>query len=653
MAQKRVLFHLLLIVVGIVALLCVAETLVLTLRRPPLRLAANQRATALLFEGFHSAEADARGGYRWTQAHSTIRFPLVGCGAGGTGAMVAGIQIGPFPSHRSPPDVMLGWSGSISTTLTTDNAPRLYQFLVPRQHMRGGSLGITLASETTVVGEDPRPIGVRVEAVTLAFPGAWVVRPTLAIVALQAVVLVFCALLLWQLVVPPRYGAVVLAVVGVLLLVLFCWQGLLMGMYLARLAVALALLTLLTALLLPLALRHAAWIAPPRLMRVLWGIMLLACLIRLVGSLYPLFSAYDLSLNVGRLYKTLFGTLIDTNKSIEFRNGVTIYPAGPYLLFLPWLLVGVSPAMAVQAGVSLIDGAGALLVAAIARTFGSSSRTAIFSALLYAAIPINLTALWWGLSAQIFGQALMLPLVIALIVGLAVGMHEQNDKKTNNTRFALRPWVLSGVLLSMALLSHIGVAILAVAWLGLAWLWMRLRQTVSMAVWWRFTGMLVVSGIVGFALVYSVFLALKLEQAGEVSEKILTSGYVPAYGLIYRGFRIAFHELGFVLLVPGLVLLWRRTLPRGGRVLIGSWLVVVAFFWGVEMLTALQVRYIYFLTPLACIAGGLLLDRLAARGRVARVLAWVVLIGLLIQGSSYWYRGTLEGVMMSVSPLLR
>jgi hypothetical protein len=640
MAQKRVLIHLLLIVVGIVALLSVAETLVLILRRPPLRLAANQRATALLFEGFHSVEADARGGYRWTQEHSTIRFPLVGRGAWGTGTMVAGIQVGPFPAHLSPPDVTLGWSGSVSTTLTTDNDPRSYQLLVPHQHMRGGSLSITLASKTTVVGDDPRPIGVRVEGVTLAFPGAWVVRPTLAIVVLQALVLVFCALLLWQLGVPLRYGVVVLAVVGVLLLVLFCWQGLLMGVYLARLAVALALLTLLTALLLPLALRHATWLAPPRLMRVLWGIMLLACLIRLVGSLYPLFSAYDLSLNVGRLSKTLFGTLIDTNKSIEFRNGVTIYPAGPYLLFLPWLLAGVSPEMAVQAGVSLIDGAGALLVAAIARTFGSSSRTAIFSALLYAAIPINLTALWWGLSAQIFGQALMLPLVIALIVAM-------------RERFVLRPWVLAGVLLSMALLSHIGVAILAVAWLGLVWLWMRLRQTVSMAVWWRFTGMLVVSGIVGFALVYSVFLALKLEQAGEVSEKILTSGYVPAYELIYRGFRIAFHELGFVLLVPGLVLLWQRTLPRGGRVLIGSWLVVVAFFWGVEMLTALQVRYIYFLTPLACIAGGGLLDRLAARGKVARVLAWVVLIGLLIQGSSYWYRGTFEGVMMSVSPLLR
>lgn len=452
------------------------------------------------------------------------------------------------------------------------------------------------------------------------------------------------ALLLYRLRVALLWSGAGVLLVAALLLLAQHNQMLLLYPYLVRLTIAGGILVVLTLWLLPVAERHGGWIATPGLMRALWGIMLLACAIRLTGSLYPLFAPYDISHNVERLIKAIMGTLVVTSRSIEFRNGITVYPPGPYLVLLPGTLVGISPAMLIQGGIAIIDGLGALTIGLLARALGTGRRTALFSALLYAAIPINLTALWWGHTAQIFGQALMLPLAIVLLVMLRQPT----------------PWrsvLLAGSMLSVALLSHIGVTIVTVAWLGLLLLLLRIFRTVPRTVtdvaWWRFAWMLVLGCVLSFLLIYSAVVALKLQQTVEIGEKVLTSDYVPAYGLILRGFQIAFHRLGFVMLLPGLVLLCWRQLPPGGIELIASWLGVVVLFWAIEMVSALQVRYIYFLTPLACIALALLLDKLTTHRGKTRYTVWVIILWLLAQGSTSWYTGTFEDISMSVSPLVR
>ena len=40
-------------------------------------------------------------------------------------------------------------------------------------------------------------------------------------------------------------------------------------------------------------------------------------------------------LNVDRLWNTLTGTPVMTNRSFEFQGGTTVYPAGSYLVLLP------------------------------------------------------------------------------------------------------------------------------------------------------------------------------------------------------------------------------------------------------------------------------------------------------------------------------
>jgi hypothetical protein len=294
----------------------------------------------------------------------------------------------------------------------------------------------------------------------------------------------------------------------------------------------------------------------------------------------------------------------------------------------------------VQSAIALVDGMGAFAVGALARALGAGGRAALLAALLYAAVPVGLTALWWGLTAQVFGQALMAPLALALLAAL------RRPRR-------IGAWALAAALLSVAVLSHIGVTIVAFAWLGLAWLALARRGAASPPAWRRLTLALALSGAVGVVLLYADVAALKVQQADTIGREILSEGYEPIYALIWRGFLIAFHPLIFLLLPAGLLLLLRRRLPIGGAALVGGWLCTAAVFLLIEIASGLQVRYIYFLTPLACILGGLLLDRLAARGAAARRAAWAVALLLLAQGSTAWLVAAFEDLRMAMVSLLR
>lgn len=622
-------------VAGLLMLLVVAESLLLTTQGISLHLPLDSREAAFLSTGLHEPEQDRRGGYRWTTGDAEIVLPSVGQGR----LTVLTLQLGPTFRDYPVNHFTLNLDGRPVGTIAVEDEPRRYLLLVPDAALQADSLRVRLHSDTATVPPDTRAVGLRIEQVALAIAGSSVLLPAPLFILYQSVLIVCCALLLARLSVPllPALALLLLCAAGLVLL--SASMPLLALPYILRWGVALVLLVLLTYALLPLAERQLEWLAPPPLVRMLWAIALLACAVRLAGSLHPLFQAFDLGLNVGRFLRTAYGELVITSRSLEFRNNITVYPPGAYMVLLPGALVGLAPPLLIQASLALIDGFGALAVALLARMLGASSRTTVFSALLYAAIPIHLTALWFGLTAQIFGQALMAPLAVVLLAALRF------DER--------RAWLAVWLLLSVALLTHIGVAIVAVAWLGLVWLLLRWRQAVARAVWWRFAGIAASSGLVSVIGIYGAVALLKLEQFLLTAERVQQSDYTPSYWLMFRAFQISFHEAGFVLLLPGLLLLWRRRLPRGGAALVGGWLGAVLVFLVIEMLTALQVRYIYFLTPLACIAIGLLLDAFARRSQSGRVAAWLVVLLLLVQGGITWYTAAAEDLMMSMSPLLR
>lgn len=655
--------------VCLAALLAVAQAALLTARQVDTRVAAGSRAAARMFANVYMPERDSRGRFSWAGPDAKLRFGQVAR----ADALGLEISLGPPPPQLVGTVLKLVAGGRTLGSITVDARPRRYQVLVPRD-LLGGELVVELRGETVAVPPDVRRVGVRLESAGISPLGAGLVWPSPQLLAVQSGLLALAALLLARVGARPAWAAAGAALLAGGLLAAFHSAYLQHEAYAGRLALALALLLGLTHWGMPLFERWAGWAGPPRLLRGLWCVALLACALRLAGSLYPLFSAYDIRLNVGRLLGLLGGILVDTNESFEFRGGTAIYPAGPYLALVPGLLLGLAPAPLVQAGIALLDGLSVLAIGLLARRLGLAPRAALVATLVAAIVPIGLTSLYYGHTAQIFGQALMAPLALALL------------RACERNRW--RDWLAAGALLCMALLSHIGVSILAVAWLGLLWLALgamaarrRMRPAPGMAEltkvgsprpdhapvetepkreeayafsaggWRRLTAMLAISGVVGLLLVYAPLAAVALQGLRHAGAQVGAEATPPAYNLIARAFWIAYHPLGMLLALPGMVLLPRLRGAAGA--LVGCWLAACALFWAVEMWSGLQVRYLIFLTPLAAIASGQLLDRLARRGTAGRVAAIAVLGLVLAQTWLLWHAGAFDNIAPSMVPLLR
>lgn len=583
--------------------------------------------TAALTSGLHEREDDARGVYRWTAGEARIELARPG-----SGSAELHLALGPG-APGGPAELQLGL-GATPVPLALDGMPRSYRLLVPQ--VAGGSLPVRLTSDTTTLLPDKRALGVRLEGLGLRRLGQGPAWPAPGLVLLQAGILALLGLV-GALLRAPAVARVALLLGGAALLALVGLRyPLVAPVYLARLAAALAVLAALTLLALPALERGwGPWLARP-----LWALTLLACMLRLAGALFPPFAAYDLGLNLGRLSATVGGTLVATNESFEFGGGLTVYPSGPYVVLMPGMLAGLTPKLAVQGGIALLDGLATLGVAALGLALGWPRRALLFACLAYAALPIGLTTLYYGHTAQAFGQALMAPLAAVLLAGL-------------RGHPGPWPWLVAGALFAAALLSHIGVTILALAWLGLAWLALTLWRRLDARTWRSLSLTLLAGGMVGLIFVYGpvalrhVAILAALDFGGEGVAP------APAYNLIAKAWWIAFTPLGLLLAATGLPLLRELRLPRGATELLGAWLGAVGLFWGVEMLTGLQVRYLVFLAPLACLLAGLSLAWLAERGRAGPWLAWATGLAVAAQGAWVWLPGAFEYIAPSMVPLLR
>jgi hypothetical protein len=626
-------------------LLTLAQTRELTRTRAQQRLELGSRETALLLDGFHAIEQDSRSTYRWTNGESLLSFGPVSPG----GQQVLTLSFGPPPADGAS-FFELDLAGQPPLRLPTNPGPRRYQVLLPGSAVQPTGLNIGLRSPTVANDSDPRPLGLRFEGAELTTIGVRWLWPAALQMLAQTALLVLGALLLMRLRLPN--WATSAALVLVALAIFGVGQGLplLLSSYVVRLALAFAFLTLLTYWLLPIAERTCAWFGPPAAIRALWGLMLLACTVRLTGSLYPLFFGFDLGLNTDRQIQNLTGHLVIMRRSIEFHNGLTIYPPGPYLTFMPSLLLGLSIDMVVQANMALFDGIAALAIGALARRLGSSIQAALLATLIYAAVPVGLTGLWFGLTAQVFSQTLIAPLGLAL---LAAWRDPQQWWR----------WIVMGVVLGLIVLSHIGVMITAFVWMGLAWLILTLRwlwqarqrqaDPLDRMRVVRFATTLVVCGVLGIVLLYANIVGLKIQQLGTIGEELASEGYRPIYSLIWRGFSNAFHPLTLWLMPLGLFILIRQARSLGSLPVVLAALGTALVFLLIEINTGLQVRYIYFLIPIACTLAGLLLDWLAQRNVWAKWLAWGVGVVLLVQGSAYWLNAAFNDQMMSMVSLLR
>src|SRR5258705_151552 len=80
-------------------------------------------------------------------------------------------------------------------------------------------------------------------------------------------------------------------------------------------------------------------------------------------------------------------------------------------------------------------------------------------------------------------------------------------------------------------------------------------------------------------------------------------------------------------------------------------LLTTLLFFVVDLGLAMQVRYFYFALPLALAAIAILLGRVAARGRWARLVGWALVLALLLQGAIAWSGAAFGEIQISMTPL--
>jgi hypothetical protein len=613
------------LLVAAAALLLIVDLLFLTAHPGIYAIDIGTHRASFFLTGTYDLEIAPDGvGYRWTGAASEIRLEQARLAPGA----LLELELGGRPQ---PAPAVLTFNGRPWVAFTAQATPRVYRFVLPPSASQDVRIGIQ--SPTFTTESDPRKLGLKLLGVQLALAGE-PRYPTpalfLAQVALIAVVQLLALRLGW-----PRWvrililGALVLGLAALLSAALPLAYA-----YLVRLTIAGALLLALTLVGLPIAQRRLAWAGDACEIRLLWSLAALACCLRLVGVLYPTFGGQDLDLNLSRLVKTMSGQMIIIAQSSEFANGQTIYPPGPYLAVAPgYLIFGDRPAL-LQGAMALLDGTTALLVALLTRRLGGNAQAARLALILYAGSATAVTVLSYSFSAQVFGQWFATPIALLLM--------------TDEQPVPIRRWAGAAVLLLMAICSHIGVAILLTAWFGMIIVVMLARPHRSLL--WA-AALLGAACLFAFSTLYIDIIGIMLSHFGALQRTAgggLLRGATP---LLLVGLWLVYTPVGLALFPLGVALV-ARPLRAARRLAVPlAWLLTALVFLVVDLILGLQVRYFYFLLPLALAAVGIVLGQLAARGRWARLAAWSAALLVAAQMAALWISATMADGKLSLTPL--
>lgn len=609
------------------------------------------RTDRSLVDGLHAPEQDAAGTtYRWSNGDARLSLN----GSAIVGPAILTLELGWLPpGAENPRIVALGLDDADWASIAVPDQPRRYRLLLPPGSIADGAVPLGLRSGYSFVGSDNRPLGLRVDSFGLEWPGERWLLPAAAVLAAQVgLALLWLGLGRWiGLGLRSLLPVAALLVAGMALNAAI--EPHLAGSYQLEL-LGFGLASAATLMIGSTALRRAVPDAPSWFLRSLLLITLAALAIRFIGALYPSFVSHDLWVNGRRLYNVQIGTLTLFDRPSEFsRRIVTVSPTA-YLLAAPLGLVG-DGGLSLHGIYSLLDGTSALLVALLARRLGLSWGAALVAGALIAALPMQMTALYWGFVKQIVGQWLTL-LLLVIVAG-----SPPRDRLN---------WLAIGALCTLNLLIHPGGLLLCGACLGLYLLFgggQALRAQLSggadlaaalrgpeLAIWRGWLFCFGGSALAALALQYADAAVLVVGGmiTGATESPLGTnqqSDQEARLWQIWVGLRASFAPLTLLLVMPGLYLLLLRARGNAG-LLVACWLATGLIFLLVDILTGQQVRYGYFVAPLACAGVALLAEPLLRLplGRAA-VIALIALV--VVSGSNTWLAGALEGVRMSVNPL--
>ncbi len=573
--------------------------------------------------------------YRWARGNAEVLLPV---GRNAPTIFTANMNAAPRPSGR--PLAFAMYAGEELLRFDVPAVVREYQILLPPSSVERGIIRLRFASPTVSPPGDDRRLAVALGQVGIR-PLPVLAHPALALTLAEFTLVGLAVALFWAN--GARRAGMVAAAVGAtgllagLNLVASGWMGL--GIWPLLLVGG----TLVAASL------AARWLLPrvvaaeARFAQRLWWITLGGLAVRLIGVSAPGFEFNDLDIQSIFFGNVLRGEVFLFVGSHEFAGGRTFYPSGPYTLALPLLLLRPALPFGLHIGAAIVDACGPPLLALVARELNLGRRAALLAAGLLAPLPVFLTAIWWGFFANISGQMLLLLLLWLLL---------------RYTRAPSRAGLaLLFVGFCLVLLSHVGVLILTATagllTLSLAWIGPRPSARA-----WRG---LALAGLGAFAvctLVYLSAVALPMLTSARtvVSDQNLLSPERMAVHRAYLNYVLpvalwrGMGMLPFLLLLPGIPLMLRRAGRPLARPLVLGWLITPFIYVGIDYLNTLQVRYVYFIAPLCCLASAAVLGQLWERPAGRRV-ALVVIALIVWLGVFLWYRGAVLGIKMSLVPL--
>jgi hypothetical protein len=579
--------------------------------------------------------------YRWATDDATVLLPGLGGGRWAVKVWAAsGRAGGAVPSHWQVGD-------GTPVPLSIDARPSVYTIA---GDANGGDLRLTMRTPRYDAPGDSRSLGLVIHSISVtAIENPGLRMPAPGQLALLAFCLVVCYSLVRRLSLPRRWALALALGVAALFALLLVEHRLALTIWALALAWLSAICYLLAILLAPL-LAVAARAAGLQVRHSECDAALAATIgafgMRMAGLLHPYAKFSDLDFNVHNFEAVIGGKLfLYAGLPCEAGGGQAPYPPAQYLALAPLrLLFGTEQQTArwlIQGGNALLESCSAALIWLLLRRTGLCRRAALFGAALYIVIPPLLRSFPTGEFANIFGQSLLVPLLLFLLLGAP---HAQRWPAA----------LLGALLLLLILLSHTGVTLsviaLLLAWMPLWWF----SQHAARARPWPLLIAGAAAVLVAMGLFYSSYTALFQQRqalaapqpaAAAPGSAAPTGERCPPdhpfgeklIGNLRSGFST---EKGLSpLLVTtgglGILWLWKRRPIRLDLALLACWLGTLLSF-ATLINTDQVVRWQPFLFPALCLGAAPLFASWTRRGRAGVALALVALVYLTWLGVALW-----------------
>jgi hypothetical protein len=613
--------------------------------------AASPRADPFLLN-FHGTQQIEGRDARWSDAYAYIKFP----GTGGNRPLRVTVTFNPYRVDAPGAEPVLvqgliGGEGLYTQTLPVESGWQAMVMDVDASHplsFAARDLVIEIRSDIYRSPEHPgEDLGVAVSKVEVEpLPGAssGLVIPNVRTVGLTASLILALYLLLVRaggLAFPRARRRLSLLVSAVAALVL-CW-----AMFLHIADVAVALPHLVTALVGSYILFIISAHLLPRLFKVtspshlayVSVALTLAFLLRFGISDLPQTNVVDLPYHLKWLRILLGGGFTELYlpgalSSVPPEWGLDVLiPKSPLFYVALWplgLFRGIDLSYAMVLIVSLLDALVVLGVYALVRRVSPSG--AVWSSLLYAAMPLSFRAFIYGILPTIFAQAITLAVLMVAVLWPKRLAHP----------IALAVWTLGLAASLLAFPTALAFNSFMVISLGVGWV---RRKAASRRVLGAMLVGLATAIIVSFVAYYGLYVepfmahTLPALQSGiNVGGKELWPNGLPDLLAWTAGYAIAW--VLWMLIPLAVLLLWHSCRESGQRlsILMLAWLAI--FLGGMALNFRIDMigKHIYYTVPAAAIASGLIFSHLWKRapgGPAARVLVVLMCLHLVWAGLSF------------------